>query len=429
MTLQHGINISTGVLAQAPPIDSSTVIGIVGVSTAGTPAVANNVPVAVHSLAEAEEQFGTAGTLYEACEAILAQSTVFIVGVLFDDTLVNATLGAAFPTSPATGDLFQFNAAATGLTGAEDSGGTAVTDAAIGDQFMYNGTSWVLQTTDVSRQGAVSAALDALATSETATGHKPSLIGAPDETYVARDDGSANSVAAKLESVAEMLDAIAFADAANDTVADATDWDTNNGATRVIGVPQEVTTPDRAGLPGSGYLLGAQAALDAAEGSVRATLSNKILRHISSVSPAYTFSYRHASQASQLTDDKGIMVIVRHEGVWRGWGGETSYGSATDPRRFYATQRILDAIENHVVDIAVTRLGLGIRSDFIPRLVGDVQDYLDGRVGAGDIAEASVAPDAVRNTVSAVAAGRVYLTLLIRPTPISRLIEIDIQIG
>ena len=230
---------------------------------------------------------------------------------------------------------------------------------------------------------AVNAALDALATAETATGHKPTLICAPGETYVARDDGAAQSVNAKLNSIAESLDAIAWADMANSTIAIANDWLTANGGDRLIGSPQVFVTPENAALDGSVFLAGQQAALDAESASVRESLDNRPLSHLSSLAPSYTFSYRHASEAAQLTDGKGAMVVVRHNGVFRAWGGETTYGSTTDPRRFYATQRVLDQIEDRSVEIVVGIIGRGIRAASVPRSVRAVQDYLDGRVAVG----------------------------------------------
>ena len=54
--------------------------------------------------------------------------------------------GGAFPGTPTEGDLFRFNAAATGLTGAVDvDGSTAITVAAASDLFRRDATQWVKQ--------------------------------------------------------------------------------------------------------------------------------------------------------------------------------------------------------------------------------------------------------------------------------------------
>ena len=430
MTLQHGVNVNIGLVAAPPPIDSPTVIGIVGTGTAGSPTAALNTPVAVHSLNDAREAFGSAGTLYEACRYIFQVTTIFVVGVRFNHELTNPVFVTALPAaSGATlNDFVEFTAAATGLADAKDAADQDVTTASIGDQFVFDGTDWILQTSDRSRRFAVSAAMDALARSETATGHKPTLIAVPAETYNANDDGTANTIAAKAASIANTLDAIAWVDAANDSLAISQAWDAANGAPRLVGIPQRFITPEQANLSGAVFFAGQQAALDAEVGSVREGLDNKVLIHLSGVSPSYTFSYRHPSEAAVLTDDGGLMVAVRHEGVWRAWGGRVRFGS-DDPRANYATQRILDNIENHIVDIVVTMIGSGVRAAFISRAVRAVQDYLDGRVAAGDITSATCTPDPTQNTPANLAAGRVYLDVDVQTTPQARLITLNLQIG
>ena len=77
---------------------------------------------------------------------------VFVAGAS-----VQYTTGTAFPTSPSNDDLFEFNDAATGLTGAVDyDGSTAITAAARGDVFKYDtaNTQWVKQSASGTGGGA-----------------------------------------------------------------------------------------------------------------------------------------------------------------------------------------------------------------------------------------------------------------------------------
>ena len=53
--------------------------------------------------------------------------------------------GTAFPTSPNTDDVFEFNATASSITAFDYDGSTPVTSAARGDVFKYNGSAWVQQ--------------------------------------------------------------------------------------------------------------------------------------------------------------------------------------------------------------------------------------------------------------------------------------------
>ena len=67
------------------------------------------------------------------------------------DKLVNAPpgieykTGTAFPDSPNTDDVFEFNTTANSISAVGYDGSTPVTSAARGDVFKYNGTSWVKQ--------------------------------------------------------------------------------------------------------------------------------------------------------------------------------------------------------------------------------------------------------------------------------------------
>ena len=370
MTQQHGISVTFGAVARGTPVDSTTVIGIVGDGTAGAPASVLAEPVAVRTLEDAETQFGSAGSLIDACKTIFALTSVWVVGIRYDSTI----------SAPA--DLVT----------------------------------------------AIAAAVNALLIAEAATGHAPTLIGAPGLTFEGRDDPAANAVATLLNTVAGRLGAYAVVDASNDTVANVKLWSDNNGAARLIPIPQAVTTPEVTDLPGSAYILGAIAVNDADNG-IRDSISNRVLSHIVSVSPEYSFSYTDASSEAADLDTDDLTTIVRHSGAWRAWGGKTKYGSTTDLRRYANIGRVFDRIEERIVDIAQHMLGRGIRNDFINRLVSNVQDYLDSLVASGDVASGVALPDESQNTQANLNAGKVYLTLQVQPVPNAALITLTIEIG
>ena len=366
----RGISVAFGDIAQTPPPTSPTVIGLVGDGTAGSPVAALATPVAVSNRADAETQFGTAGTLIDACRSIFAITSVWVIGVRYDSTLTGADLS-----------------------------------------------------------GAVTDAINALLRSEVVTGFHPTLIAAPELSYDARDDGAANSNATLMNTVAESLGAYAVVDAANSDIATAKTWSTNNGAPRLIAIPQTVTTPDTDDLPGSSFLVGAIAANDA-ENGVRDSISNRVLLNIVSVKPTYTFSYIDStSEAVDLDTDAALTTVVRTQGAWRAWGGQTSYGSLTDLRRFANIGRVIDQIEDRVVLIAQRMVDRGIRFDFVNRLVSNVQDYLDVLVAGGDLSSGVASPDPVQNTPESLAQGRVYLQLQIQPVPNASLITLTIHVG
>ena len=189
------ITFDVAAIQQAPPPTSPTIIGIVGSGTGANSA--NNVPVAVNTLVDAQSVFGV-GTIADACAEIYRQASLWVVGIRFD-----ASAGIGPPT----------------------------------------------------RAGRLEAAINELERAATATGRKPTVILAPKEGYVSPTDGSAVPAVPILISVAENLRAIAIADASPGTVAIATQWNTANGGGRLLSIAQSMGTSgkplvDIAGMTG-----------------------------------------------------------------------------------------------------------------------------------------------------------------------------------
>ena len=86
------------------------------------------------------------------------------------DSRPGVRTGGAFPASPNENDLFEFNAAATGLT-AVDGAGNSVTTAGIGDLFKRIGNSWTRQRVGGLAQAAVDARVKAGVLDQAETGN------------------------------------------------------------------------------------------------------------------------------------------------------------------------------------------------------------------------------------------------------------------
>ena len=127
--------------------------------------------------------------------------------------IIEYETGTAFPTDAAANDLFEFNDAATGLTGAVDyDGSTAITTAARGDVFKRVGTNWVKQS--ASGSGGTTVAANPAGVDATAT--RLSAIAIGGTNYNAAD--------------------VVFADPTTGVLraAVATDWNTTTGESRVL---------------------------------------------------------------------------------------------------------------------------------------------------------------------------------------------------
>ena len=369
--VMQGVDIEFRAAPNAAPPETPLAVGCVGDGTAGSPSSTLTVPVAVHNITDATTQFGTTGSLIDAATHFFEDTTGWFVGVRYDSTLTGANLTTA-----------------------------------------------------------IAAAVTALGTSESVTGHRPIFIAAPDLTYT-DDAGASNTVAAGLNTQAAALRAFAFCDAYSDAVTTASAaataaaaYYTNNGAARVIPVHGHVTTPSQT-IPASAFMLGAAIRHEQIYG-YEDSFSNRPLSNISSVSPAMSFSYTETSQAGTLRQTSRTTSLVRtNRSQWIAWGAETN---STDARRDVNVARIIDEIELDAQHIAEGAVDRQLSADFTSNLVADIQDVLTPYVTSGRVSSATVATDPLRNTAAANAMNRLFLVLAIEPYPDAELITLSIEI-
>lgn len=103
--------------------------------------IARRILDTVYTIVRAEPGFDGSDTTAASHNA--GNTVAVLEGPSLDNELVAA--GAAFPLSPTVDQRFVFSAAATGLAGATDQEGAAVTSASADDSFIHNGRNWVLQ--------------------------------------------------------------------------------------------------------------------------------------------------------------------------------------------------------------------------------------------------------------------------------------------
>ena len=280
------------------------------------------------------------------------------------------------------------------------------------------------------RETSLQAAYAAMRSAATTTGRKPIVVIAPDETRIDTDDGDADTGATGLRTLATQLKGIAICDAAYSTIVIATAWDNNNGGARTIGIPQQVTTPRKANLPGSSFLAAALVRNDALYG-VNDSFSNREVVGITSVNPTRSFEYTDETSDALALRAVYLTSIVRDPfGTWRVVGGTMKSGAspATNPLRYIGVQRMVDAIESRVIEFALDRWNRNMRSNFIPRLVSDVQGYLDLLIGAG-ILRTGVASPSDENTATTRAAGLVYVSVDVTFPAINEQVNFDVEVA
>ena len=368
MAVDHGIVVEYEAAAQAPAAVTRTVAAVVGTGTAGGPSAALATPVAVGSLAAATAAFGTAGTLIDFCTNFYALASGTVVGIRYNHALTGNDLAAA-----------------------------------------------------------VTAAIAALRTVDAVTGYAPTIILAPGLTFDSTDAGVANANTTLLKTIAAELRAIAIADAGYASRAVVKTYAGNNGGPRLLIVAQTVTTGEVASLHGSSYFAAAMARNDAEHG-VRASLSNRPLPGLTSVTPVYGFDYRRAGNEADDLDNSDVTTIVRTRNGYRAWGYRATYAPSTDDRRYLQVQRVVDEVELNAVLIAQDMVDAGITDDFPAGVAANVQAYLDTLLLRGDLNGATCEPDEARNTPTALRAGHVSVQLALVPVPSAQLIRLTIQL-
>ena len=353
--VMRGINVTVkAVQASVLPVDSLTVLGIIGTGEAGNPMAVPGVPVAVNTLEKAEEQFGSTGSLIDACKAIYGQVRCWVVGVRYDHTIA----------TPA--DLL----------------------------------------------AAQVAAINSFLSAASETGLTPSVIGAPGLTYLGLDDDGASPIVTKLKEVAESLGAYVVADSANSTIAVAEGWQNNNGGSRVIPIPQRITTPDTVNLAGSGHAMGAIAKNDSING-VKDSVANRPLSGIVSVNPAYTFSFTDGATEAQVLAVSNFTVYVREGTEWIFVGGTTPFVPTGDPRRFMNAGRVFDQILARMKTVGRSYLSRQLTTERVGRIISAIQNYLNTLIAAEDIITGTVSPDIANNTIANLDAGKLFINLSI----------------
>ena len=374
MTLQP-INFNIRGAPQITPPVSRAVVGIVGSSTGSA---GNHMPVAVNNLPSALVAFG-AGTIYDFCVEAFKQVNLWIVGVAFDST----------------------------------------------------------NSTPAARTASLVEAIAALRTSAL-TGYKPNVLIAPRETYVSATSGAASAGASALKSLAEPMRAIVIADATPSTVALATAWNVANGGPRTLAIAQSIGTPEipltitsgafnlESGLPGSSFLAAALARNDSLYG-VFDSFSNREVIGAVNVVPVRSFEYTDPTATALILRTSRISSIVRDlEGTWLTVGGTMKHPDPSSPFRYVGVQRSVDAIEAHVIILAKRRWNRNQRSNFIPDLLSEVQNYLDLLVNGGILASA-LAVSGAQNTEAARSAGLAYVSLTLNFPAINEQINFDVE--
>ena len=359
MTLLHGIEFDVASARTAAVPISNTVAGVIGdgTGTAGDGDLsAYDTPQLVTTVTEATTLFG-AGTIVNTVENLLALSNTQIVCVRWNED---------------TGTIDEFKSATA-----------------------------------------------AMETAEEVTQYRPRLIAAPGVARNSANNGGVNTFATELQRLAEAMMAYCITDTDNASLAAAVAYGTNNGASRLRLIYQQINNPVASPVDGSSYILGAMIRNDASYG-IQDDISNRELAYITSVTPNISFNYiSSVTQAGQL-DAVHITSIVRPRGVWRAWGNTTKTGSPDDIRRFIGYSRVVDKVQESIVEGSQLLIDRGITYDFPQRVCRISDNIFSTMKEEGELISGRCNADDERNTADSIAAGNLYVNLIINGIPVAR---------
>lgn len=226
-----------------------------------------------------------------------------------------------------------------------------------------------------------------------------------------------NPVVASLQTIAEKLRAVIWANGPNTNDADAIQYRNDFGSKRVIVVDPKVITTDMDGNNqtewASSRAAGVMAATDAKIG-FWASPSNKEINGIIGLARPIDFVLGDTSSRANLLNASEVVTIINEDG-YRLWGNRTC---SDDPKwAFIPVVRTNDIIADSVMQNHLWAIDRNVDKDYIDDVVGGVNAFLRELKSTGAIAGGECWFDKELNTKESLAAGHIYFDYAFSPSP------------
>ncbi len=268
------------------------------------------------------------------------------------------------------------------------------------------------------QEGKVIAAIEALKTAQSVTGYRVNLLVAPEFSHI-------NTVAAKMQEVADFVRGTAIIDLNAKDEAAAVKAVKSFGSKRVLLADPYVGVAAADGSvayrPVSARLAGMIGRTDGEREYGWADLfSNRVIHGVIGTARAIDFVPGQDCQADRLRTAK-ITTVIRHQG-FRAWGGETTDADPiwSDLTRVRAFDRVSEAALDALF-WAIDRRA----SDVLTPVKVSVEGLCNALLGAGVLLGFKVEWDAERNTRENITAGKFYLNCSMQNSPIVKRIEVS----
>ncbi|MCP3922637.1 MAG: phage tail protein [Desulfobacterales bacterium] len=266
---------------------------------------------------------------------------------------------------------------------------------------------------DAATQSNVIAGIEKLKMAQGELAYAPNLIVAPEFSDI-------QTVAAKMQLVAEKLRATAIIDLNKDNESDAVAAVSSFGSKRVLLCDPYVKVGDDIFRPMSARIAGMIAKTDAEwEYGFADSFSNRIMNGIVGTKRVVEFVPGENCEADRLRDEN-ITSVIRYKG-YRAWGGETTDG---DPIWKSLTRvRIFDRICGAALDGLFWAIDK--RADVLKAAKDSVDQMLLGLQGSGVLLGFNVFWDPEQNTAVNVTAGKFYMIAEMQDMPIVKRLEVN----
>lgn len=354
MSFYHGVTVSlidTG--ARTISVPSASIIGLCDVFTPGAPLTAlANQPKLITSLQDAAAAWGVTSPIYKACAAIYKRASAVIVGVG-----VVAGADAAATTSAIIG-------------------GVLVSGQRTGLQALLDGKS---------------------------------LFNAQPRLIIAPGHSSTQAVATEMDALAAKLRAIAIIDGPRTTDEAAIAYASGFGSKRLYLVDPGVQLWDTASsatvnAPASAWAAGLFAWTDTEYGWWSSP-SNKEFVGITGTTRPIEFNDGDETCRANLLNNANVTTIIR-DGGFRLWGNRTL---SSDAKWAFVTRvRTVDIVMDALLAGHKWAVDRGITKTYVSDVTDGLDNFMRDLRGQGAVINFEVYADPDRNTVNALAQGKVF---------------------
>ena len=248
---------------------------------------------------------------------------------------------------------------------------------------------------------------------------------APDFTHQLVQGGGANPVTTKLLTLANTCGTIVVSDTPNTNKEDAVTWAFNNASERIyaigLGFIKKSINGQLLTRPSAASVAGVIAGLDALEGGVANSPSNRTINGVEGLAKPASFSIAVFDDSANTDanflnfNDNAVATIVNNNG-YKVWGNYSTSDSGLQTR-FINVKRALDETRVKLAKKAESYVDRNISSGYVDAVTAALKSEINtliGNPGKGLLLSGDVWPaSADKNTPESLLSGRIFFNVVV----------------